>query len=151
MINRDRSKEKKKRHSTCQHRRINKAGSTGVVKASHLWTNLALPFVAGWNSFEKPYKHHLIQNQAMQITADRTMQHRAILGDFASPDSQIVMETSIIGCRIAQWGLFTKMAQVGVCGALLHTGACWMYGWLRAAQKNSPSERYFLLLLLRYG
>ena len=48
-------------------------------------------------------------------------------------------------------GAIHKMAPVGVCGALLHTGACWMYGWLRAAEKNSPSERYFLLLLLRYG
>ena len=48
-------------------------------------------------------------------------------------------------------GAIHKMAPVGVCEALLHTGACWMYGWLRAAEKNSPSELYFLLLLLRYG
>ena len=35
-------------------------------------------------------------------------------------------------------GAIHKMAPVGVCGALLYTGACWMYGWLRAAEKNSP-------------
>ena len=45
-------------------------------------------------------------------------------------------------------GAIHKMAPVGVCGALLNTGACWMYGWLRAAEKNSPWESYFLLLLL---
>ena len=45
-------------------------------------------------------------------------------------------------------GAIHKMAPAGVCGALLHTGACWMYGWLRAAEKNSPSESYFLLFLL---
>ena len=41
-----------------------------------------------------------------------------------------------------------KMAPVGVCGALLHVGPSWMYGWLRAADKNSPSESYFFLFLL---
>ena len=41
-----------------------------------------------------------------------------------------------------------KMAPVGVCGALLYTGACWMYGWLRAAEKNSPWESYILIILL---
>ena len=35
-------------------------------------------------------------------------------------------------------GAIHKMAPVGVCGALLHTGQCWMYGWLREAEKNSP-------------
>ena len=48
-------------------------------------------------------------------------------------------------------GLFTKMAPVGVRGAPLHMGLCWMYGWLREAEKNSPSESYFLLLLLEYA
>ena len=48
-------------------------------------------------------------------------------------------------------GAIHKMAPVGVCGALLHTGPCWMYGWLRAAERNSPSESYFLLLLLEYA
>ena len=48
-------------------------------------------------------------------------------------------------------GAIHKMAPVGVCGALLHTGPCWMYGWLREAEKNSPSESYFLLLLLEYA
>ena len=48
-------------------------------------------------------------------------------------------------------GAIHKMAPVGVCGARLHTGPCWMYGWLRAAKKNSPSENYFLLLLLEYA
>ena len=38
----------------------------------------------------------------MEMTASRTMQHRVILDDFASPDAQIAMETSIIGCRIAR-------------------------------------------------
>ena len=33
-------------------------------------------------------------------------------------------------------GAIHKMAPVGVCGALLHTGACRMYGWLRAAEKK---------------
>ena len=100
---RDRSKEKQKRRPTCRIRRNNTAGSTGVVKARHLWTNLALPCVAGTHSFEKQYKNRLMQNQAMEITAGRAMRHRAILGDFASPDSQIAMETSIIGCRIARF------------------------------------------------
>ena len=77
--------------------------STGVVKARHQWTNLALPCVAGTQSFEKPYKNRLMQNQAMEITAVRAMRHRAILCDFASPDSQIAMETSISGCRIARF------------------------------------------------
>ena len=45
-------------------------------------------------------------------------------------------------------GAIHKMAPVGVCGALLLTGACWLYGWLRAAEKNSPSESYFLLVCL---
>ena len=53
--------------------------------------------------FRKQYKNRLMQNQAMEITAGRAMRHRAILGDFASPDSQIAMETSIIGCRIARF------------------------------------------------
>ena len=44
-----------------------------------------------------------MQNQAMEITAGRAMRHRAILGEFASRDSQIAMETSIIGCRIARF------------------------------------------------
>ena len=48
-------------------------------------------------------------------------------------------------------GAIHKMAPVGVCGALLHTGPCWMYGWLRAAEKNSPSESCFLLLLPEYA
>ena len=51
----------------------------------------------------------------------------------------------------ASMGAIHKMAPVGVCGALLHTGPCWMYGWLRAAEKDSPSESYFLLLLLEYA
>ena len=38
-------------------------------------------------------------------------------------------------------GAIHKMAPVGVCGALLQTGPCWMYGLLREAEKNSPSER----------
>ena len=33
-------------------------------------------------------------------------------------------------------GAIHKMAPVGVCGALLHTGLCWMYGSLRAAEKK---------------
>ena len=94
---------KKKRRSTCRIRRNNTAVSTGVLKARHLWTNLALSCVAGTHSFEKQYKSRLMQNQAMEITAGRAMRHRAILGDFASPDSQIAMETSIIGCRIARF------------------------------------------------
>ena len=69
-----------------------------------LWsTNLALSCVASTHSFEKQYKNRLMQNHAMEITAGRAMRHRAILGDFASPDSQIAMETSIIGCRIARF------------------------------------------------
>ena len=48
-------------------------------------------------------------------------------------------------------GAIHKMAPVGVCGALLHTGPCWMCGWLREAEKNSPSESYFLLFLLEYA
>ena len=40
------------------------------------------------------------------------------------------------------------MAQVGICGALLYTGACWMYGWLRAADKNSPSRATFYSLTI---
>ena len=36
-------------------------------------------------------------------------------------------------------------------GAPLYTGACWINGWLPAAEKNSPSESYFLLLLLEYA
>ena len=73
------------------------------VKARHLWTNLALSCVAGTHSFEKQYKNRLMQNQAMEITAGWAMRHRAILGDFASPGSQIAMETSIIRCRIARF------------------------------------------------
>ena len=97
------AKKKKKRRSTCRIRRNNTAVSTGVLKARHLWTNLAL-YAAGTHSFEKQYKNRLMQNQAMElITAGRAMRHRAILGDFASPDSQIAMETSIIGCRIARF------------------------------------------------
>ena len=55
--------------------------------------------------------------------------------------------------RVNEMGAIHKMAPVGVCGALLHTGQCWMYryGWLREAEKNSPSESYFLLLLLEYA
>ena len=68
-----------------------------------LWTNLALPCVAGTQSFEKSYENRLMQSQAMEITAGRAMQHRAILCDFASPDSQIAMETSISGCRMARF------------------------------------------------
>ena len=45
-------------------------------------------------------------------------------------------------------GAIHKMAPVGVCGALLYTGGCRMHGWLRAAEKNSPWESYFLLTLL---
>ena len=99
------AKKKKKRRSTCRIRRNNTAVSTGVLKARHLhvWTNLALSCVAGRYSFEKQFKNRLMQNQAMEITAGRAMRHRAILGDFASPDSQIAMETSIIGCRIARF------------------------------------------------
>ena len=100
---RDRCKEKKKRRSTCRIRRNNTAVSTGVFKARRQWTNLALSCVAGTHSFEKQYKNRLMQNQAMEITAGRAMRHQAILGDFASPDSQIAMETSIIGCRIARF------------------------------------------------
>ena len=96
-------RKKKKRRSTCRIRRNNTAVSTRVLKARHLWTNLALSCVAGTHSFEKQYKNRLMQNQAMEITAGRAMRHRAILGDFASPDSQIAMETSIIGCRIARF------------------------------------------------
>ena len=100
-INRDRSKKKKKRRSTSC--RNNKAGSAGVDESKALWTNLALPCVAGTKSFEKPYKNRVMQNQAMEITAGRPMRHQAILGDFASPVSKIAMETSIIGCRIARF------------------------------------------------
>ena len=96
-------RKKKKQRSTCWIRRNNTAVSTGVLKARHLWTNLALSCVAGTHSFEKQYKNRLMQNRAMEITAGRAMRHRAILGDFASPDSQIAMETSIIGCRIARF------------------------------------------------
>ena len=39
-----------------------------------------------------------------------------------------------------QMGAIHKMALVGVCRALLYTGACQMYGWLRAAKKTAPSE-----------
>ena len=42
-----------------------------------------------------------------------------------------------------QMGAIHKMALVGVCGAFLYTGACQMYGWLRAAKKTAPSESYF--------
>ena len=35
-------------------------------------------------------------------------------------------------------GAIHKMAPSGSAGALLHTGPCWMYGWLCAAEKNSP-------------
>ena len=101
-VNRDRSKEKKRR-STSRIHRNNTAGSTGVPKARHLWTNLALPCVADTHSFEKQYNNRLMQNQAMQITARRALRHRAILGDFASRDSQIAMETRIIGCRITRF------------------------------------------------
>ena len=45
-------------------------------------------------------------------------------------------------------GAVHKMAPVGVCGALLYTGACWMMAGVRAAEKNSPWESYFLLILL---
>ena len=48
-------------------------------------------------------------------------------------------------------GAIHKMVPVGVCGALLHTGLCWMYGWLSVAEKNSPLESYVLLLLLEYA
>ena len=48
-------------------------------------------------------------------------------------------------------GAIHKMPPVGVCGALLLTGPCGMYGWLREAEKNSPSESYLLLLLLEYA
>ena len=51
----------------------------------------------------------------------------------------------------SEMGAIHKMAPVGVCGALLHTGPCWMYGWLREAEKNSPSESYILLLWLEYA
>ena len=79
------AKKKKKRRSTS--RRNNKAGSAGVDESKALWTNLALPCVAGTKSVENPYKNRLMQNQAMEITAGRAiaMRHRAILGDFASP------------------------------------------------------------------
>ena len=43
-------------------------------------------------------------------------------------------------------GAFDKLAPVGVWGGggtLLHSGACWMYGWLRAAETTSPSEGSF--------
>ena len=112
----DRCKEKEKRRSTCRIRRNNTAVSTGVLKARHLRTNLALSCVAGTHFFEKQYKNRLMQNQAMEITAGRSMRHRAILGDFASPDSQIAMETSIVGCRIARFcfsvtGLFRRRSR----------------------------------------
>ena len=56
-----------------------------------------------------------------------------------------------INFKISTMGAIHKMAAVRVCEALLYTGACWMYCWLRAAKKNSPSESYFLLLLLEYA
>ena len=40
-------------------------------------------------------------------------------------------------------GAIHKMALVGVCGALLHTGPCWMYGWLREAEKTHLGELLF--------
>ena len=40
-------------------------------------------------------------------------------------------------------GAIHKMAPVGVCGALLYTGACWMYGWLRAAEKTHLGRAFF--------
>ena len=57
----------------------------------------------------------------------------------------------IVDPGIAQMAAIHKMAPVGVCGALLHTGPSWMYGWLRETEKNSPSESYFLLLLFEYA
>ena len=51
-------------------------------------------------------------------------------------------------------GAIHKMSPVGVCGAVLHTGPSIMrdvLGWLHEAEKNSPSESYFLLLLFEYG
>ena len=36
------------------------------------------------------------------------------------------------------------MAPVGVCGSILYTAVCWMYGWLRVTEINLPSESYFL-------
>ena len=54
--------------------------------------------------------------------------------------------------KICDFTVFTNWRRdVGVCGALLYTGACWMYGWLREAVKNSSSESYFMLLLLEYA
>ena len=114
---RDRSKKIIKRRSNCW-----KAGSTGVVKARYLGTDMR----SWYEVFEKPYKNHLIQNQAMEIAVGRTMHHCAILGDFASPDSQIAMETSIIGCRIARILLQCDRPVTGlssICWTLIDTSA----------------------------
>ena len=115
----------KKPHSTS--RRNNKAWSR---QARHLWTNLALPCVAGTQSFEKPYKNRLMQNQAMEITAGRAMRHRTILGDFASPDSQVAMETSIIGCRIARF-CFSVTGLLAVRPYLSYNFSCASYKYCR--------------------
>ena len=58
---------------------------------------------------------------------------------------------SITRVRVQVMGAIHKMAPAGVCGALLHTGPYWMYGWLREAEKTSPSESYFSLILLEYA
>ena len=40
------------------------------------------------------------------------------------------------------------MAPVGVCGALLHTGLCWMYGWLSVAEKTHLRRATFCFFCL---
>ena len=98
--------EAKKKKSGVQPVGFVETTQQGALESSKQGTHgqiLALPCVAGTQSFEKQYKNRLLQNQAMEITAGQAMRHRAILCDFASPDSQIAMETSIIGCRIARF------------------------------------------------
>ena len=103
-INRDRSKEKKKRRSTS--RRNNKAGSS-VLESSkqstygQIWHCHAYP-VRNLSKNHTTIAWCRIKRWKSQL-AGRCDIDRAILCDFASPDSQIAMETSIIGCRIARF------------------------------------------------
>ena len=73
------AKEKKKRRSTCRIRRNNTAVSSGVLKARHLWTNLALSCVAGTHSFEKTIQESL--------DAESSDGNHSWLGDATSSDS----------------------------------------------------------------
>ena len=71
--------EAKKKGGCSTSVRKNTEGRNGVVKARDPWTNLALPCVAGTQSFEKPSKNRLMQVARDSCDGRHTQPHWGVV------------------------------------------------------------------------